>query len=273
MELAAMNLCSTELHPVQNFFALDKHIAMMWTYTKTSSLTHVDKLIPHSLDAVTADLIVQDLAIARPFAIIAVHVCYPEDGDIQKLYKEHLFVNNVKAFDSTFISHMMVDISMPFVGFELTINPWHHICIAWRSKLCPEFTQLLEEGDDMETIGALQTGHRRPTEIRIYGLSADALAGPAEDILPLYLDCSTGLQEKFHVAPGKHITEPLENNLTFYDLGGSMIPYTQAAMYSPSTQKAQSNKDNAMEDRIATKIIAALGEQLQEKIAKPQRQP
>jgi hypothetical protein len=204
MELASMNYCATELRPVRNFFALDKHIALMRTYTKTSSLTHFDKLIPHSLDAVTSDLMVQDLAIARPFAEIAVHVCYPENAEIQKLYKERLFVNNLKEFDSTVISRIMVDVSMPIVGFELSVNPWRHISIAWRNKLCPEFTHLLEEGDEVETIGALQTGHKRKTEIRIYGLSTDSLAGPAEDILPLYLDCSTGLQKELHVAPGKH---------------------------------------------------------------------
>jgi len=62
--------------------------------------------------------------------------------------------------------------------------------------------------DDVE---ALQVGHMRATENRIYGLSTQSLAGAVEDVLPLYLQASTRWQQCCKVMPG-----------------GSGLPYRQA---------------------------------------------
>jgi hypothetical protein len=253
MEVAVLNYCTAEHRPVRGLFVLDKYIAAMRTYTKTGSLTQVDKLIPHSLDGITSDLVVQDLAMAHPFAEIAIEVCYPEDGDIQRLYREWLFVNNLKEFDSTSISRIMVNISMPIVGFEMSINPWRHICISFRNKVCPEVSQLLEEEDELETIGALQTGHRRKTEVRVYALSPDALAGPAEDVLPLYLECSTGWQVEMHVAPGEFIYLKFEITLNFcyfpITLGGQMVHYKDVKTPSDKRSKIEAELYNVSKNQ------------------------
>lgn len=60
----------------------------------------------------------------------------------------------------------------------------------------------MAEEDDQETIEALQSGHSRSTENRIYGLSMDALSGASEDILPFFLDSSTDWHKVCKVVPG-----------------------------------------------------------------------
>lgn len=67
------------------------------------------------------------------------------------------------------------------------------------------------EEDEQDTIEALQSGHSRSTENRIYGLSMDALSGASEDILPFFLDSSTDWHKVCKVVPG-----------------GLAIPYQQA---------------------------------------------
>lgn len=56
--------------------------------------------------------------------------------------------------------------------------------------------------EEHDTVEARQATHSRKTEVRLYGLSADALSGVAEDVLPLYLDASTDWQIEAKAVPG-----------------------------------------------------------------------
>jgi hypothetical protein len=112
-------------------------------------------------------------------------------------------VDYLKPFTTDVPSATMISSSMPIIGFQMEVNAYRHINIAWKRKLCPEATSLLESSNDLETVDALQSGHSRPTENRIYGLSAEALAHAEEDVLPLDLDCSTHMQVQMEVVPGE----------------------------------------------------------------------
>ena len=67
-ELHAMIANNTKSRSSRNFLVMGDYCALMVRYTKTGSMQKHDRTIPHALDAVTADLMVQDHAIARPFA-------------------------------------------------------------------------------------------------------------------------------------------------------------------------------------------------------------
>lgn len=218
-ELTAMLACNTQLYSVRNLVAFGKHISLLCTYLKTSSMSGADKLIPHSLDAFTSDLLVQDFAIARPFARFAARVVYPNQPEVQRLFERHVFVNHTKLFETKDITLALNIASAPHLGMEIGVNSWRHMSTAFRRKLCPRLQELLlldekEEND----VQALQMGHTLQTEKRVYGLSADALAGASEDVLPLFLDASTDWQVALSVVPG-----------------GLGIPYAAARMGSFST--------------------------------------
>ncbi|KAI5987329.1 hypothetical protein EDC04DRAFT_2614860 [Pisolithus marmoratus] len=64
----ALTYHNTQTWPTRNLAVLGKHISLLCQYLKMSTLTGKDKLIPHALDGITSDILVQDLALARPFA-------------------------------------------------------------------------------------------------------------------------------------------------------------------------------------------------------------
>ncbi|KAG2110465.1 hypothetical protein BD769DRAFT_1674624 [Suillus cothurnatus] len=192
---------------------ISKNLTMLRTYHKSGALSGMDKLIPHSIDGVTADLIIQDLALTRPFAEVAAHICYPDRPVIKEMYQTHLFVNNHKLFTTDQLTATMARVSIPVLGFGLGVNSWRHISTAFKRKL-GRFAEDLLEDDEQDTVEALQAGHNRSTENRIYGLSPDALAGAPEDLLPLFLQASTNWQLVMRTVPG-----------------GLQLPYTLARSY------------------------------------------
>jgi hypothetical protein len=177
-------------HTTCNLTALDKYLAVMRLYTKTRAFTGVDKLIPHALDAFTADLTIQDLAIARPFAEMVVQLCFPNRLEVKQLYKDRLFVNHTKEFTSTDLTHYMETLTLPISSFGININSWRHIHVNFSRKHCGH-THYLLEGSKDDMAGVLQYGHGRSIHDNIYNLGHDSMTGVAEDILPLCLDAST----------------------------------------------------------------------------------
>lgn len=199
-ELTSMIYRNTQARNTRNLMIFGQHVTLLCQYSKTSSLVGNDKLIPHGLDAVTSDILIQDLAMARPFAQIAARLCSHSQEAVQ-LYKDQLFMNYGKTFTSQDLSSVMAKFSLPRIQFSLTINPWRHIQTAWKRKFKCAVDDVLEV-DKEEDVEALQAGHTRATENRIYGLSTQSLAGAAEDVLPLFLQASTTWQERCQTKPG-----------------------------------------------------------------------
>ncbi|KAG6328932.1 hypothetical protein ID866_10156 [Astraeus odoratus] len=54
------------------------HVMLLCQYSKTTALTGQDKLIPHGLDAVTSNILIQDLIIVCPFAQLAAKICFAD---------------------------------------------------------------------------------------------------------------------------------------------------------------------------------------------------
>ncbi|KAG6382208.1 hypothetical protein JVT61DRAFT_861 [Boletus reticuloceps] len=246
-ELTATIYCNTQTRPTRSLMVLGEHVTLLCQYSKTSAMTGQDKVIPHSLDAITSDILIQDLALARPFAQLAAKICF-DDQNIDQLYKELLFVNFNRKFTSEDLSAVMAKYSLPRVQYALTISPWRHIQTAWKRKLRCAMEHIIEI-DETQNVDALQAGHSRSTENRIYGLSTQSLAGAAEDILPLFLQASISWQEHCRVPSGGHF-------IPYYKARDSMkakplekMPVT--SMHDPSTTCATANNPIIVEDIVA----------------------
>ena len=247
-----MLYCNTQTCHTRNLMVFDQHVTLLCQYSKTTALTGHDKLSPHGLDAITSDILIQDLAMARPFAQLAAEVCFGNDSTV-RLYKNHLFVNFDKAFTTDDLSTVMKKYSLPRIQFGMSVNPWRHIQTAWKRKFKCAMEDLIEMDweDDVE---ALQAGHTRATENCIYGLSTQSLAGAAEDVLPLYLQASTRWQQCCKVMPG-----------------GSGLPYRRArsdlAENTPRPMRDRSTDcamDASMVDDIAARVVERLTPMLTE---------
>ncbi|KAF9473073.1 hypothetical protein BDN70DRAFT_771411, partial [Pholiota conissans] len=200
-EITALLLKNTAANPIRNLMVFDNHVTILCTYQKTSALSGNDKCIPHALTGFSADLLLQDFGIARPFAEMAALLCYPEDLGIVQLYQNHVFINQNRLFNTDDMTNGLKEITIKWLGVELGVNGWRHVSTAFRRKLCTRMEELCEE-DQMETVQALQSGHSRQTENRVYALSADSLLGAPEDLLPLFLDASKDWQIACKLIPG-----------------------------------------------------------------------
>lgn len=241
---------------------LGKNLTMLRTYHKSGALSGVDKLIPHSIDGVTADIMIQDLALTRPFGEIAAHICYPDKPEIKEMYRNHIFVNDTRLFNTDQLSAAMARESVSFIGFGLGVNSWRHISTAFKRKLGRFAEELLEE-DDQDTVEALQAGHNRSTENRVYGLSPDALASGAEDLLPQFIQASTNWQLLMRAVPGglklaytdarAHCFKQLGESGKFGPDFEATVPPGRAA--NPAKAKTEIHlSTDALADRIAVKL-------------------
>jgi hypothetical protein len=200
-ELTSMLFRSSAEQPTRNLSLLDAHVVLICTYSKTTAASGKDRIIPHSLDGVTSDILIQDLAILRPFAFLVSRVLYPDNTELHRFYRSSLFVNNTKLFTTSDITDGIRHYSLESLGFSLTHRDLRHVNVAFRRKLCPHATSMLENHHE-DYIGAEQAGHSFAIENHIYGRSPDALAVPSEDIFELFLLASSSWQKAMRCVPG-----------------------------------------------------------------------
>ena len=196
---ALFRSCFTQ--QIRNLSIVYKCLMLLRTYGKTTSITGKDRLIPHALDSVTADIILRELIIARPFACLAAEICFPDQPEIANRYQSYLFVKHTRLFTTDDITREMKSWTWKYLNVELGVQDWRHVMIAWRRKLCPCASNVLEN-DHEDYIGAEQAGHSWRIERSIYGISADALAGLPEDRIPLFLKASCNWQKAMRTVPG-----------------------------------------------------------------------
>ncbi|KAG2067520.1 hypothetical protein BDR04DRAFT_1120426 [Suillus decipiens] len=113
---------------------------------------------------------------------------------------QQIFMNDHKLFTTDQLSAAMARESTSYLDFNLGVNSWRHISIAFKCKL-GHFAEELLDNDDEDTVDALQAGHSSRVENRIYGLSPDMLS-VKQDLLPQFLRASTKWQLLMHVVPG-----------------------------------------------------------------------
>jgi hypothetical protein len=173
-EINCLTWKNTRVRPSRGLFMMGKYLAYLCQYHKGSAITGKNKMIPHAFDAHTSDMMIQHLAIARPFAQFAAYICFPDDRAIHQLYDSQLFANFARPFTTTNISTCLEKYSMKFIGMEIGVQHWRHISISFRRKLSTAVEDLIQD-DGNETIVASQAHHSQSTENRIYGISATAL--------------------------------------------------------------------------------------------------
>ncbi|KAJ7763810.1 hypothetical protein B0H16DRAFT_1455064 [Mycena metata] len=201
-ELVSMLACNTE-NRGRNLRALGHFLAIVRQYDKTTNNLQSDRLIPHAVSAVNADILVQLHTFARPWARFLAKILFPTNLELIARYGEMLFMDFGKEFTSDKLSALMAEWSGKTLGWEMKISDFRQINIAWRRKLCrgPYSIEAIES-DTTSIINALQAGHSPPTENRTYGLSPDAWLGASEDVFHLYLLASIEWQKVLKVVPG-----------------------------------------------------------------------
>ncbi|KAG1738942.1 hypothetical protein EDB19DRAFT_1981214 [Suillus lakei] len=94
---------------------------------------------------INTDIMIQDLALTRPFTEVAAHICYPDNPVIKDMYRSHLFINHQNLFNTDQLSATMSRHSIPFLSSGLGVNSWHHISTTYKCKLGWFMEKLLED--------------------------------------------------------------------------------------------------------------------------------
>jgi len=122
-------------------------------------LSHIALSFPTATIAVTSDLIIQDLAIAQPFAELAAYIYYPHDLNVEHRYHSYLFVNNQQLFETPHLTWILKSYTLPVFNVSLEVADWHHISAAFHRKICPAMEIIIKDNLLQESIQALQSGH------------------------------------------------------------------------------------------------------------------
>ncbi|CAK5264041.1 unnamed protein product [Mycena citricolor] len=197
-ELVSMLACNS-LYRVRNVMSVGRYVALIRQYDKTTNLRQEDKLIPHALSSFCGDLLIQVHTLARPLASFLASELWPTpSSDCALKYRQMLFMDYGREFTSDKLSAAMGEFTSAHLDWSMQLAAWRHVNIAMRRKLCNRSLDSV----DQDPFSAMQSGHTRGTEDRIYGLSANALLGAPEDLVQTFLSISTDWQLATKVVPG-----------------------------------------------------------------------
>jgi hypothetical protein len=199
-EIEAMQFANTKTRQ-RNFFAMGKYIGMVRMYLKTNAMTGIDRLIPSAFDALHADVLIQTLAVARPFAMIAASICFPQDPEVAALYSSQLWMAYGRSVTTEDITGCMKRLTGQHLAVELNMRDWRQVGTAFRRTLTKDEFELMNGEAHLDSLDAQQMGHSRTVDLMHYGRTTDALIG-SEDVLPALLASSCAWQRAVLVPPG-----------------------------------------------------------------------
>ncbi|KAF8826234.1 hypothetical protein HHX47_DHR6000789, partial [Lentinula edodes] len=199
-EMVSMLAQNTQTRP-RNLYAIGPNIALVGQYHKSGAISGSDKLLPRAGDAFTADLTIQNLALARPFAQFIATVCYPNDPKVIEAYRDLLFPNMGRAFDSDELSDAMAKYSHQVLNVRLGLNAFRHVSIAFRRMLVDQATEQETDNEIIRHVEAEQAGHSEHVEQTIYAVSLDSIGEYSDQMLGVFCDASARWQIKCGIVP------------------------------------------------------------------------
>jgi hypothetical protein len=200
-EMSSMN-CANTATSRRHLFMLGPYLCNTVQYHKMRAVTGSNRWIPHAFDAFGSDMTIQIHAIARPFALFLCDQHFPSNLPMRQTYEQALFANFGKRYTSEDLSGWISKLCTPFVGPVMILSVWRHVAIAFQRKHCPEARRLLDSSESDDSVRALQAGHSRQVEERVYGLSATSALNTPEDMAEAMCQASTDWQIVVKVVPG-----------------------------------------------------------------------
>lgn len=190
----------------RGLFYANKRLIVATQYSKMGSFRGHEKLVPHALDGLTTDLLLQRIIVADSFAQIVAHIAFRDNPKVKELIQSYLFVDYDRPLDTPKLSEVLTRYTKESLGIPMGIQRWRHFSISLRRKFCPEFASLAAIDDIAATAGATQAGHSHAVESRVYGTSQWGLIGYQEDTYAQLLRaCSRWQVDVLGLRPGGEV--------------------------------------------------------------------
>lgn len=199
-ELTAMNYANGRDGALRNFMMFGRWTCLIKSYHKMASKTGLLMCVPVALDAWTANVTIQNLAVLRPFAVHLANALYPGDLDVLDLYRTKLFVCRDRLFRVDDISNAMAEVSTEHLGVQVKVSDNRHLHIAFSDKWLGVHEEEEEEGD---TIEAQMAGHSLRVERQHYARTLNVHPNASDDVFWEMMRSTPRLHVVFGLVPGK----------------------------------------------------------------------
>ena len=260
-ELTAMSRSNTPYGMLRALRIIDGHVILMRTYHKMRAAQGHDHVIPHSLNAALAAIIIYKEAICRPFAQLCASVLYPGNEYVKSLYQNWLFVNISKPFDADNITSEMRKWTRAHLGCELGVRDWRQVSTPLRRTHAGMAEVWLE---DQNTVDAAQAGHSHYIDRMRYGVTERSSIGLAEDFIGPFLDTSVRWHNILRLVPGGHFVLHLLVQ-AHTNIGGRLLSLDAASHRNFQPPAHVDNPPPSHEvnvDAIAEAVIVKMEEKL-----------
>ena len=199
-EVTCLPIHNTPLGVTRALRIVDDHVVLMRVYHKMRSSQGRDRLIPHSLNACLAAVLIYVETILRPFASFCVLILFPENRNIHDLYRTTLFINYSRLFDGEEISKEMEAWTLKYMDIALNIRSWRQCATSFRRV----FASLLETilNSQSETADSAQAGHSHVIDHLRYGVTERSALGLPEEYIGPFLRVSQRWHELIGLVPG-----------------------------------------------------------------------
>ena len=170
-ELLYLTFRATLGRPVKGMSFVSHGVALIRAYTKTGRWTGSDKWIPSAPDACFSDILIQSVAVLRPFAEWAVSILHSSDPHLTVLYRDALFPAYGGYFNTTQVSKVLEKYSTQAHLPQAGVRTWRQWIVGMQRMHCPTYTDaanvIVTPGDAMI---AASTGHSVSTSFANYGV-------------------------------------------------------------------------------------------------------
>ncbi|KAF5345091.1 hypothetical protein D9756_011150 [Leucocoprinus leucothites] len=168
---------------------IGRRMAVVAQYSKTTANTGRDTLIPHILDGFTEDFVKICVFVLHACAEQFIAILYPDRPDLVGLWHNNLFVKFDRRFNTEDLSSVLKQASLKTMGVALGVRDYRQVSICVRRAHCPTLEELIGLQDE-DTAAALQAGHSRETEERLYGRTSGFIGNLPENLVEPYANAS-----------------------------------------------------------------------------------
>ena len=199
-ELTCIQLRNTACRTC-GLYVIGRRLAIVVQYSKTSSIKGRDTLIPHVLDAFCQEYAKTVAFRLHPFAEQAVQILFPGQTALLSLWRTNLFVKFDRLYTTEELSRVLRVASLKTMDVGIGIRDYRQMSVCVRRAHCPRLDELMMFNDE-EDAAALQSGHSKATEDRLYGVSAGYLGQLPENMVEPFAMASAEWQRVMGVPEG-----------------------------------------------------------------------
>ncbi|VDC03685.1 unnamed protein product [Peniophora sp. CBMAI 1063] len=191
-ELTALNYACGRDGDMRNLVVYRNGLVIAKTYHKMGPTTGQLKLIPDILDAHLSYVLLHELAILRPFAIMLAQTVFPNNETILEKYRCRLFLSYGREFKCDDLSNLLAIWTSQYLKVSMTLRFVRQAMIAFKNAK-----------EDSTDVDAFMASHSSAVEFKRYAVLSELPTGGSSK---LWDECRVAcrlMHIRFEIIPGE----------------------------------------------------------------------